>query len=314
VTLLAARLFARRLDTLGVRFGFPEALVGLLTALAADGPEISSALFALAKGEHSVSVGVLVGSNVFNLAAIGVSVLLAGRVTLARSTLALEGFIGAAITLIGGAVLLGWLSPQLAVLLTVCVAAPYLLLVLDTRKWLASRVRLLASLAHGRGQHASATLPRMSSRESPTHRLLGMVVLDVTLIVAGSAGMVQAALTLGARWGVSTAILGTLILAPLTSLPNAITAVRLGLARRGTALLAETFNSNSINLAAGVIVPSLFVVGLSAASETARLQLAWLIGMTALCLAALAKRHGMGRPEAACLIALYLGFVALELH
>lgn len=314
VTLLAARLFARRLDTLGVRFGFPEALVGLLTALAADGPEISSALFALAKGEHSVSVGVLVGSNVFNLAAmIGVSVLLAGRVTLARSTLALEGFIGAAITLIGGAVLLGWLSPQLAVLLTICVAAPYLLLILDTRKWLASRVRLLAPLAHGREQHASATPPRTSSRESPTHHLLGMIVLDVTLIVAGSAGMVQAALTLGARWGISTAILGTLILAPLTSLPNAITAIRLGLARRGTALLAETFNSNSINLAAGVIVPSLFVVGLSAASETARLQLAWLIGMTALCLAALAKRHGMGRPEATCLIALYLGFVGLEL-
>ena len=44
VTLAAARLFARRLDRLGVRFGFPEALIGLLTALAADGPEISSAL------------------------------------------------------------------------------------------------------------------------------------------------------------------------------------------------------------------------------------------------------------------------------
>ncbi len=69
VTLAAARLFARRLDRLGVRFGFPEALIGLLTALAADGPEISSALFALTKGAHDVGVGVLVGSNGFNLAA-----------------------------------------------------------------------------------------------------------------------------------------------------------------------------------------------------------------------------------------------------
>src|ERR1039458_5014100 len=49
VTLAAARLFARRLDVLGVRFGFPEALVGLLTALAADGPEISSAAISLAR-------------------------------------------------------------------------------------------------------------------------------------------------------------------------------------------------------------------------------------------------------------------------
>src|ERR1700758_423371 len=57
VTLVAARMFARRLDRLGVALGLPEALVGLLTALAADGPEISSALVALAKGEHGGGVG-----------------------------------------------------------------------------------------------------------------------------------------------------------------------------------------------------------------------------------------------------------------
>src|SRR5436309_15802478 len=95
VTLVAARLFARRLDRLGVRFGFPEALVGLMTAVAADGPEISSALVALAKGEHGVSVGVLVGSNAFNLAAmLGVSALLAGAVVLARETRLLDVLVG----------------------------------------------------------------------------------------------------------------------------------------------------------------------------------------------------------------------------
>src|ERR1700751_6458201 len=79
VTLATSRLFALRLDRLGVRFGFPEALIGLLTALAADGPELSSALFALIKGAHDVGVGVLVGSNGFNLAAmIGLSAPLEG--------------------------------------------------------------------------------------------------------------------------------------------------------------------------------------------------------------------------------------------
>ena len=56
-------------------------MIGLLTAVAADGPEISSALIALVKGAHTTSVGVLVGSNAFNLAAmIGVSALLTGCV------------------------------------------------------------------------------------------------------------------------------------------------------------------------------------------------------------------------------------------
>src|SRR5437763_17181513 len=63
VTLVAAGWFAQRLDHLGVRFGFPEGLIGLLTALAADGPEISPAVFALAPGAHSVGVGVLVGAD-----------------------------------------------------------------------------------------------------------------------------------------------------------------------------------------------------------------------------------------------------------
>src|SRR3954466_10234441 len=69
VTLAAAAFFARRLDRVGLRLGLPETLLGLLTALAADAPEVSSALAALVKGEQAVGAGVVLGSNVFNLAA-----------------------------------------------------------------------------------------------------------------------------------------------------------------------------------------------------------------------------------------------------
>ena len=44
VTLYAAATFAGRLEHLARRLGFAEAVIGLLTALAADGPEIVSAL------------------------------------------------------------------------------------------------------------------------------------------------------------------------------------------------------------------------------------------------------------------------------
>lgn len=317
VTLVAARSFAARLDRLGWRFGLPEALIGLLTALAADGPEISSALFALAKGEHGVSVGVLVGSNAFNLAAmIGVSGLLAGSVRLARGTLLLEGLAGAAVTLIGAAVLLGWLAPVVAAVLAACVLLPYLLLVIGGSELLARHRdadHLLGALARTLQQRPqTATARRVFSSDDPARHLPGRVVLDVALIVAGSAGMVQSALTLGQRWGVSTAILGMLVLAPLTSVPNAITGVRLGLAGRGAALVGEAFNSNTINLTAGVIVPSLFV-SLAALSCTAKLQLGWLFAMTCVCLLMLVPARGMRRFQAAVLVGLYVGFVAVQL-
>lgn len=306
VTLASARLFARRLDRLGVRFGFPEALIGLLTAVAADGPEISSALFALAKGAHDVGVGVLVGSNGFNLAAmIGMSALLAGRVRLAPETLIFEGAVGLIITLLAAALLLRWLSPAGASVLSAVIVVPYLAVVVAGPRF---RGRRLSRLSRALHEHAAPDRPPDTSA-NPTHHLLGLIVVDFILIVAGSAGMVESALSLAGDWHISDVVLGVLILGPLTSLPNALTAVRLGLAGRGAALVGETFNSNTINLGFGVIVPSLFVT-FTAVTTLGKLQLAWLVGATLVTLGALARPAGMRRAEAAVLLILYFAFVA----
>ena len=312
VTLAAARLFARRLDRLGVRFGFPEALIGLLTALAADGPEISSALFALIKGAHDVGVGVLVGSNGFNLAAmIGLSALLTGRVRLSREVLLLEGMVGLAITVVACALLLGWLPAGGAAGLSVLVLLPYLALVLFGSRLLVEHPErprsLTGRLARALHEHPSPERPPDASA-NPTHHLVALIVIDVALIVAGSVGMVETALTLAGDWHVSGAILGVLVLGPLTSIPNAATAVRLGLAGRGAALVGETFNSNTINLGVGVVLASLFVT-LAAISTLAKLQLAWLLAANLLTLGLLARPGGMRRAGAVALIVLYLGFV-----
>jgi cation:H+ antiporter len=316
VTLAAARLFARRLDRLGVRFGFPEALIGLLTALAADGPEISSALFALIKGAHDVGVGVLVGSNGFNLAAmIGLSAVLAGRVRLPREVLLLEGVVGLLITMLAGALLLGWLSPGVAAGLSAVVLLPYLTLVIVGARLLDRLVHrprsTTAKLARALHEHPGPDRPA-DAGSNPTHHLVGLIVVDLVLIVAGSAGMVEAALTLGDHWHISSAVLGALILGPLTSIPNATTAVRLGRAGRGAALVGETFNSNTINLEAGVIIPSLFVT-LAAIGTLGKLQLAWLLAATLFTLAALARPGGMRRRDGVALIVLYFAFAVSTL-
>lgn len=309
VTLGAARLFARRLDRLGVRFGFPEALIGLLTAVAADGPNVASALFALAKGAHVVGVGLLVGSNTFQLAAmIGLSALIAGAVRLPSETLLLEGVVGLIITVLATVVLLRWLPPAGAVLLSALVVLPYVVLVVGGRRLSERPGSKLRRLAHALHEHPGPGRPAVMST-NPTHHLLALIVLDVVLIVAGSAGMVEAALKLGGDWHIPNSVLGVLILAPLTSLPNAITAIRLGLAGRGAALVGETFNSNSINLGVGVIVPSLFVT-FTALSTVDKQQLRWLLVMTIASVGLLARRGGMRRADGALLIILYFAFVA----
>jgi two-component system, OmpR family, sensor histidine kinase KdpD len=82
------------------------------------------------------------------------------------------------------------------------------------------------------------------------------------------------------------ALFRVLILGPLTGIPNAATAIRLGLAGHSTELVGETFNSNAVSLGIGAVVPALFV-SVSHPSGTAKLQVAWVVVMTVVSLAML---------------------------
>jgi cation:H+ antiporter len=289
VTLAAAGFFADRLDHVGPRLGLPEAIVGLLTAVAADAPEISSAVVALVRGEKQVSLGVVLGSNVFNLAAmIGLSAVLAGGVAIARRALVVEGAVGLAATLIAAGLLTRVLPATAAIVLFAAVVAPYLVIV-------------------GR---SSTHHPPARRHEGALWKPLALIVPAVAVIVLGSTGMVRSALVLADDWHLPRAVVGVLLLAVLTSLPNAFTAVRLGLSGRGEALVTETLGSNTINLAGGVLVPAL-VVGLAGRSGVTDFNLSFLLGMT--CVSLLLLARGIGRRGGALLIALYAIFVIVQI-
>ena len=69
------------LERIGASLSLSEGLLGLVTALGADAPEISSSVMARSAGHNELGVGVVLGSNIFNLAALlGVSALVAGLV------------------------------------------------------------------------------------------------------------------------------------------------------------------------------------------------------------------------------------------
>src|SRR5438105_8626091 len=128
VMLVASAIFARRLDHIGLELGLPEALLGLLTALAADAPEISSAIAALVQHERAVAVGVVVGSNAFNIAAmLGLSALVATRVRARHEALELEAFVGLWLLAVTLAVVAGALAATVGIALVAVVAVPYVL-------------------------------------------------------------------------------------------------------------------------------------------------------------------------------------------
>src|SRR5580704_9196116 len=120
ISLGTSWLLVTRLERLGERLGFSEALLGLLAALAADTPEITSAITALVRHQRAVGSGVVIGSNVFNLAALlGLGAVVAGRIGLHRKVVALGGAVALWVAIVCLGVVTGLLPVLLGLVLAV---------------------------------------------------------------------------------------------------------------------------------------------------------------------------------------------------
>jgi cation:H+ antiporter len=314
VTLIAAAVFADRLDRLGARLGFSEVLLGVLTALAADSPELSASVAAILRGERNVGLGVVIGSNLFNLAAmIGIGAIVAGAVRPARAWLAVESTVALLLLAVTAGLLVAGIPPLVALALALVVLTPYLvvlalgdarlhLLPLPARAHSVLRDALGSGLAH----------PRVHLRAGSMWRVVWLMALALLVIVAGSTVMVDTSLVLADEIGLSHVVVGLLILAIVTSLPNASTAFRLARQGRADATVSETLNSNNINLVGGIIIPAA-ILGLGTVSSGVSADLVWLLVLTAATLGALATRSGIGRLAGVALVGGYIAFVVAHL-
>ncbi len=313
-TLVSSEVLVRGLTVLGSKLTLTEGFLGLLTALGADAPEIASAIAALLAGAADLGRGVVLGSNLFNLAMLlGLSAVLAGQVRIRRQGLLLDGSVALFTLLVVAALLLGLFTPLLTVALLAVLLIPSLLQVglhprqvdhLPLPDGLARRLSVAASQVHGehkdQQETAGSWLPVL------------LVPLSLLVIVLASVWLVQAALVLAEVWHLPHALVGGVILASLTSLPNAYTAAHLARRERGAAVVSATVNSNTINLVVGLALPAL-VIGMGGAAGGVGVELGWLLGMTVIGLLLLLPARGMSRAGEALLLVLYLLFVVVHL-
>jgi len=315
VSLLTSFLLVSRLERVGERLGFSEALLGIVAALAADAPEVTAAVTAVAHHQQRVGAGVILGSNVFNLAALlGLGAVVAGRIGLHRKVVLLGGSIATWVALVALAVAVGGLPAAWGLALACAVLAIYLV-VLGTEGRSLERRRvpgpwaawLRSAVAEEEIELEEAIRPPKGSWSDAVQAAAALVV-----VVIASVTMERAASALGTRFAVPEIVLGGLVLAAVTSLPNAVAAVYLAARGRGAATLSTALNSNTLNVVAGLLLPAT-ILGLGEPSGQAVLIAVWYVLMTIGLLVLAYRYRGLGRISGGLIILVYAAFTGMLL-
>jgi cation:H+ antiporter len=315
VSLFTSWVLVSRLERVGERLGFSEALLGMVAAVAADAPEITASVTALAHHQATIGAGVVLGSNVFNLAALlGLGAVVAGRIRLHRKVVVFSGTVAMLVAVtclfsVGGQLSAGaGLAIVLATLLLYGALLGSHRSILGgfgrAQKW---TVWLHTAIVEEESELEEAIHPRRGTGGDAI--MAGGALL---VVVAASVAMERGAASLGVHFGVPEIIVGGLVLAAVTSLPNAVSAIYLARRGRGAAALSTALNSNSLNVAAGLLIPAVFI-GLAKPSGSGLLVAGWYVGLTALTLVLAYLGHGLRRISGGLIIAAYVLFVILLL-
>jgi cation:H+ antiporter len=310
---LSSLVLSTSLERMGVRFHFTQALLGIVTALGADAPEISSALTAMQSGNDAMGVGIVFGSNLFNMASLlGLSAVAAGCVKIGTQAVVFNGAVAMIVAVGAGLIALAVIPAWSGLAILGGVFIPYVVLcALGPQRLRWCTVPAVAGFLEDAlaEERAGEPTDAQSERPATAFDMLSAVPALVSVIL-GSVGMVRGAQALGHHFGISDIIVGTIVLAALTGVPNVIAAVRLARKQQGAAVISEAFNSNSLNIAVAIFIPAM-LVGIGTGGAEGRIAAYWLIGLTAVGIALTLRKGGLQRNEGWALIAGYAAFVAL---
>jgi cation:H+ antiporter len=315
ISLATSWILVTRLERLGERLGLSEALLGIVAALAADAPEITSSISALLQHQRTIGAGVVIGSNVFNLAALlGLGAVVSGFIALHRRVVVLGGFVAVWIGVCCLATTTGLISTIEGLVPATAVLVGYLVIIGARRESL-RRLRLprrwtswlVLAIDDEEQELIEAIRP---PRGRPVDLLAACGALVV--VIASSVVMERSAVRLGHHFHVADAVVGGVVLAAVTSLPNAVAAVYLSVKGRGAAALSTALNSNNLNVVVGLLIPGAFV-GLAAPSRPGELTAWSYLVLTVLVLVVAYLSRGLSRRAGWFIIAGYATFVALLL-
>jgi cation:H+ antiporter len=330
LTVGASAWFTRRLEFIGDHLHFSPGLLSGLAALGANIPNYVAALSAAISGQAGIGIGIIIGSNIYNIAVIlGISAFASP----ARQGMTLSPQEAQDAQQVGGLTLTMMVTTALAVAFFSWKASlPHQAMPQASIALLAFNLLTLGIFgvlaAHAlRQPKAEPVVPpvrsnHITTRSDPgrsarsrqgweTTRALGEMVVALCLALGGVIVMVQTGQTVALDIHLPPAILSLIVLAIATSLPNTVVALTLTRTGRASASVEEVFSSNSVNAALGIALPLLFWSGLQSDRFLVLLDGPLMLVLTALALLCVRKQH-VSRAMGLLLLLVYLGWIMIH--
>jgi cation:H+ antiporter len=301
--ILGANLLVRGSSALAAALGISPLVVGLtVVAFGTSSPELAVSVQSAWSGRADIAVGNAVGSSVFNvLFILGLSALVAplgvaGQ--LVRKEVPLT--IGASVLLF----VLAWSGNigrwEGALLFAGIVAYT---------AWLLRAARREGEPASG--DYAREFGDAAAARGRHWALQVGLVVLGLALLVAGSRWLVEGAVTLARRIGLSELVIGLTIVAAGTSLPEVAASIVATLKGERDIAVGNVVGSNLFNILAVLGLSALVSpAGLAVAPALLRFDIPVMIAVMVACLPIFFTGHRIERWEGAVFLAFYAAYVA----
>jgi cation:H+ antiporter len=320
VVLTAASWYTSGLEALSDWRHYSPGLLGLLGALGANVPNYAASLTVSVEGQTTVAQGIIVGSNIYNLAiilAIVVFAVPAGRGLGLRPDERRD------------VMQVAWLVLAMAVttlFIIVALVVPALLaaarsgiLVVTLGLFAVLAVHAVRRDSRRSKDPAKLETPITARAASPTATAsvsslpwaTVKILLALALTLGGVVLMVQAGQALSLDVHLPGSVSSLVFLAVATSLPNTVVAYQLARTRREVAAVEEILSSNGVNIALGSALPLLLWPSALHGQPLLFVDAALMVALQVVVLLSV-RRGTISRALAGTLVLTYAGWVLLH--
>jgi cation:H+ antiporter len=297
IVIKAADLFVDNLVDIGKSLEISEIILGVTaSAIGTSLPEFGSAMIATLTGSSDIGVGVVIGSNIWNIAGIlGISAFVAGVIQTNRQEIMRDGMM----TLLTVLILMGFLLfvneiTRMVGIVLIFVYVVYLWILI-------------------RAQKENSKNSKSSQKKSISWKNIFFVIIGLIGLIIGCRLLVYSGVELAEIGGIPKMIVGLFALGIGTSAPELVVTLTSAMKKLHSLSIGTVLGSNVFNIMIGIGIPTLFMnIPIESLSITFDAPL--MVFVTALLLLFAGLEKKITRYAGLTLVIIYVCYIILRIY